>query len=272
MPSVDIWHARDVDVMARQKLTARADRQRNLLAAWHLDSGALVPLGKSSRELVVPIRRQKLAYVSTWDSYAMDRTIGRPAADIALLDLVTGTRTPVAQGVNDQRLQVSPGGRYLLYLHNDHYWTVNTATRAVTNITKAAATSFIDRESDETVQQKPPFGVAGWTKNDDTVLLYDKFDIWEIAADGSRATRLTNGAPKRSVTATSSLDPDDEWIDTSKPMTLSLFGIWTKKSGYGRLVPATKQVERLIFEDTCGRQLEQGGRRRRVRLRDAEVR
>ena len=83
MPSVDIWHARDVDVMARQKLTARADRQRNLLAAWHLDSGALVQLGKNSREQVVPIRRQKLAYVSTWDGYAMDRTIGRPAADIS---------------------------------------------------------------------------------------------------------------------------------------------------------------------------------------------
>ena len=250
MPTVDIWHARDVDVMARQKLTARADRQRNLLAAWHLDSGALVQLGKTSRELVVPIRRQKLAYVSTWDSYAMDRTIGRPAADIALIDLVTGTRTPVAQKVNDQRLQVSPGGRYLLYLQNDHFWTVNTATRAVTNITKAAAAgSFIDRESDETVQQKPPFGVAGWTKNDETVLLYDKFDIWEVASDGSRATRLTNGAGDQVRHRYVSLNANEEWIDASKPMTMSLFGIWTKKSGYGRLVPATKEVERLIFED-----------------------
>ena len=248
-PSVDIWHARDVDVMARQKLTARADRQRNLLAAWHIDSDKLVPLGKTSRELVVPIRRQKLAYAATWDSYAMDRTIGRPAADIALVDLMTGTRTPVAEGVNDQRLQASPGGRYLLYLHNDHYWTINTATRAVTNITKSAAAAFIDRESDETAQQKPPFGVAGWTKDDASVLVYDKFDIWDVAADGSRATRLTNGAADQVRHRYVSLDVDDEWIDTSRPLTLSLFGIWTKKSGYARLAPGTKQVDRLIFED-----------------------
>ena len=249
LPTVDIWHARDVDVMARQKLTARADRQRNLLAAWHVDSDKLVQLGKTSRELVVPIRRQKLAYVATWDTYAMDRTIGRPAADIALVDLATGTRTPLVERVNDQRLQVSPGGRYLIYLHQDHFWTVNTATRAVTNITKSAATAFIDRESDETVQQKPPFGIAGWTKNDESVLLYDKFDIWEVAVDGSRATRLTSGATDQVRHRYLSLDPDDEWIDVSKPLTVSLFGIWSKKSGYGRLTPATKQVERLIFED-----------------------
>jgi hypothetical protein len=32
---VEVWHARDVDVMPRQKLSARTDRQRSMLAAWH---------------------------------------------------------------------------------------------------------------------------------------------------------------------------------------------------------------------------------------------
>jgi len=31
------------------------------------------------------------------------------------------------------------------------------------------------------------------------------------------------------------VNPDDEWIDTDKPMYLSLFAVWTKKSGYARL-------------------------------------
>src|SRR6185295_1233696 len=87
--SVDVWHARDIFVIPRQKLTARTDRQRNMLAAWHLDDGTFVQLGKSSTEQVVPLKRQPIGYVADWTNYAMDRTIGRPAADISLVDLKT---------------------------------------------------------------------------------------------------------------------------------------------------------------------------------------
>lgn len=246
-PTVDIWHARDVDVMPRQKLTARADRQRNLLSAWHLDSGKLVPLTKDSREQVVPLRRQRLAYVASWESYAMERTIGRPLADISLIDIDSGQRTRLIDRINDGMLTASPGGRYLLYLHNDHYWTLNTATKAIVNITKTATTSFIDRESDVTVKQKPPFGVGGWTPGDESVILYDRFDVWQVAADGSRAVKLTDGAGEQLRHRIVRLDPDDEWLDVAKPITLSLFGTWSKKSGYARLAPG-KPVERLILE------------------------
>ena len=248
-PTVDIWHAKDVFVMPRQKLTARADRQRNLLAAWHLDSGRLVPLGITVDETVLPLRRQKLAYAEVYDRYAMDRTIGRVSADIALIDLANGARTTVVEGINDNTLQSSPDGRYLLYFHNDQWWTIDTATRAVTNITRAAATTFVDRESDVTVKQKPSFGVGGWTRADEAVLLYDKFDVWQIAANGSKATRLTDGAAEQVRHRIVRLDPEEEWIDTSKPVTLSLFGTWSKKSGYARWTPGTNAVERLIFED-----------------------
>ena len=101
-------------------------------------------------------------------------------------------------------VQASPGGRYLLYLQDDHFWTVNVATRAIVDITKSAATSFVDRESDATIKQKPAYGVAGWTKNDEAVILYDKFDLWKVAADGTRAARLTS---RRGRTDAPSLRP-----------------------------------------------------------------
>jgi dipeptidyl aminopeptidase/acylaminoacyl peptidase len=245
--AVEVWHARDIDVMPRQKVNARNDRRRSLLAAWHLDSNRLVQLGTSFTERVAPIPRQKLAYAADWTAYAMERTIGRPAADLFFIDLDTGARTKVRDGIQDQFLQVSPVGRYLLYLQGDQYWTVDTATKEVTSITKGVATTFVDRESDVTVRQKPPFGVAGWTKNDAAVLLYDKFDLWQVSADGSGATRLTAGAAEAVRHRYVRLDQDEEWIDTAKPIHLSLFGIWTKQSGYARLDPAGGKVERLVL-------------------------
>src|SRR5207248_3014439 len=45
-PAVDVWNWRDVEVMPKQKLNAKNDRQKNMLAAWHLGKNSLVPLGK----------------------------------------------------------------------------------------------------------------------------------------------------------------------------------------------------------------------------------
>lgn len=261
--NVDVWHARDAIVMPKQKIDARQNRQRNLLAAWHLDSGKFVQLAQSHDELVAPLKAPKLAFVRNWSNYAMERSIGRPAADLSLIDLTTGERTKIKEQLgNDLYVQASPGGKYLLFVQDDHYWTVNTATRAVVNITKNVQASFFDRESDATIKQKPAFGVAGWTKDDESVLLYDKFDLWQLAPDGSRAKRLTDGAAEQIRHRYLRLDPNEEWIATDKPAYLSLFGIWSKKAGFARL-QIGKPVERLVWLDKRAASL--------VKAKEAEV-
>jgi dipeptidyl aminopeptidase/acylaminoacyl peptidase len=261
---VDVWHSRDVDVMPKQKLSARNDRQKNMLAAWHLEGGRLVQLGKDLTEQVTPLKHQKLAYAANWTSYAMERSIGRPAADVYLIDLERGERTKIKERLGDDRyVQQSPGGRYLLYVQDDHYWTVNVATRAVVNITKTVPAIFVDRESDATIKQKPAFGVAGWTKNDEAVIVYDKFDLWRVTADGARATRLTAGAADQTRHRYVRVNPDEEWIDTDKPLYLSLFGLWTKRSGYARLLPGATSAEQTVWLDK--------GVARLAKAKDADV-
>ncbi len=251
--TVAVWSWRDVEVMPKQKLSAGKDRQKNMLAAWHVSNGRFVPLGKDLYETVTPIKHQNLAFAANWSGYAMERSIGRPAADIYLVDLTTGNRARILERLNDDEyVEASAGGRYLLYFHDDNYWTVDTGTRAIVNITKGVQTSFVDRESDWTVRQKPPFGVEGWTEDDRAVIIYDKFDVWKVAPDGSGAVRITDGAAEQVRHRVELLDPEAEWIDTKKPVYLSLFGIWTKKSGYARLNPQAsgpQKEEHLLWLD-----------------------
>jgi dienelactone hydrolase len=258
--TVEIWHWTDVYVMPWQKAHANQDRRRNMLAAWHLQSGKFVRFGQDLiNEQVTPIRNTHLAYVAEWSKYAMERSIGRPAADIYLQDILTGERTMIKECINDRYLQASPGGKHLLFLHDGHFWAIDISTRAITNITERAPVSFINEESDSTQKmypdrlQKPPFGIAGWTKNDADVLLYDKYDIWQVAADGSKVERLTEGAADqvrhrlvrldeygggmRGRRSVSSRSATEEWIDLDKPIYLSLFGEWTKKYGYALIKP-----------------------------------
>src|SRR5213076_3636353 len=74
--AVEVWHARDVDVMPRQKVNARRDRERSFLAAWHVESGTFVRLGKSWTETVTPLTYQNLAYAVDWSSTALERSWG----------------------------------------------------------------------------------------------------------------------------------------------------------------------------------------------------
>ncbi len=247
--ALEIWHWADAVVMPKQKVDAPSDRRRNVMAAWQIDTGALTPLGADAvNEQVTPIKHTRLAWAAEWSRYAMNRSIGRPGSDLYLIDVASGSRTKIRDNVIDRYVQTGPAGKYLLFVQDDQYWTVNVATHAVVNITKAVQTSFIDKESDQTVKQKPPYGFAGWTKDDAAVLLYDRFDVWQLASDGSKAQRLTAGAAEQVRHRLVRLDPEQEWVDLSKPMYVSLYGEWTKKSGYGRLDPGGG-VKRLVWLD-----------------------
>src|SRR5215468_7984563 len=78
-PSVAVWNWRDVEVMPKQKLSAKNDRQKNMLAAWHVEKNSLIPLGKDLEEEVTPFKHQTFAVAANWSAYAMERSIGRPA-------------------------------------------------------------------------------------------------------------------------------------------------------------------------------------------------
>src|SRR5258708_35863508 len=45
------------------------------------------------------------------------------------------------------------------------------------------------------MSQKPAYGIAGWTKNDRSVIVYDAYDLWELFPDGAgKPRRLTDGS------------------------------------------------------------------------------
>jgi dienelactone hydrolase len=246
-PDVDVWHWTDARVNPVQKLALAADRRRNLPAVWHVASGALTVIGQSHDESVAPIRNQPTALVSVFTPYLMDRSIGRGAADWYLADLSTGARRLLRANVRGT-LSASTSGRYALFAEGGHYWTINLATNAVANITAGLKTSFVDAESDSTSPVPAMTGSGGWTKDDEFVVLYDKLDVWKVSPSGAGGVRLTNGAPDgiRHRLVTVGGQPGDP-VDLSTTY-VSLFGVRTKKSGYGRLA-ADGSASRLVWLD-----------------------
>jgi len=75
------------------------------------------------------------------------------------------------------------------------------------------------REDHDSPSTPPAYGSAGWTSDDKYALLYDQYDIWQVAPDASNAKNLPTAwqKEKRSVSL-SRLDPQEKGIDPSKPM------------------------------------------------------
>jgi hypothetical protein len=208
---VEVWHAADAEIIPEQKMRAGLVRNSSHLVAWHLDDDRVVALG-SERVPDVTLSDGRYAVGFDLKPYEADRMFGPSYRDMYVFDTHTGERRRAVERVQFQ-YGVSTTGRYLLYVRDGHYWTYDTRSGRHTNITKDVPTSFINEQDDHTVQEKPPYGTGGWTAGERSVLLFDRYDIWDVRADGSGANRLTEGAADRVRHRRVWLRPDDRVVD-----------------------------------------------------------
>ena len=265
--TVEVWHWQDVNVISEQKLTAARDRDRNATAAWHLASGKMVQLTTNLKEDVRLPRSGSRALALDGVPYQNDAMFGRNFVDVYKVDMESGARAEVAKHLIPQ-VEFSPGGRYAMNFKEGDFWLYDLETGASRNLTKDAKLGLTNKENDYPVSQKPPYGIAGWTKGDRSVIVYDANDLWEITADGSaKPKRLTDGATEdiryrylRVATGGGGGrggrggGGGNEAIDLDKPLYLTMEGRWTKKTGFAVL--ADGKVDRMIFEDKAVRGLE----------------
>ncbi len=265
-PEVDVWHSRDRRIIPMQRVQKSRDEARSLLAAWHLDESRFVPLGTDLMEQVDLLEGQAHAVAQHTDPYTFETMFGRSWMDLHLIEATTGERTPVVENIRHFH-GGSATGRYLLYFQDDHFWTYDVEGGTRTNITESLAASFGNAEFDYPTEQRPSYGVAGWSTKDDWVLIHDKYDVWRVSPDGSGGDNLTNGtaddvrhryvdleeAGRRRVPG---MPPPRETttIDLERPMYFSLYGQWTKRHGYGRVSGDGAPVTRLVWlEKNVGR-------------------
>lgn len=268
--TVEVWHWKDVNVVSEQKLNTARDRDRSALAAWHIATGRLVPLSTNPKEDVRLSKRGPRALALDGTPYEVDGEFGRRYTNVYQVNLETGARALVASRVVPP-VDFSPGGRYALQFKGSDFWVYDLETNASRDISKDAATSFTNKENDHPVEQKPSYGVAGWTKDDHSVIVYDAYDLWELFPDGqTKPRRLTDGGAEEVRHRYVRLEPrpagarggrggrgggeDPEWIDVGKPVYLSLEGRWTKRTGYARL--ENGKADRLVWLDKGVRGLE----------------
>ena len=249
---VDVWHWKDPLLQPMQRVRAQQERDRNFRAVVHLSDKRFVQLATPDLP-TVNVAEDPLRALATDDlPYRQEMSWDSTYGDIYLVDLKTGQRKKIADHFRaGAPTSLSPGGRFILYfdeIQND-WFTYRVADGARVNLTEKLGPNFW-REDHDSPSLPPAYGTAGWTADDRSILLYDKYDIWEVRPDGSGARMVTAGEGRRQqiVFRYRSLDPEQRAIPVDKPLLLTANEDRTEDSGFYRVALAGSATpEKLVM-------------------------
>jgi hypothetical protein len=225
-----------------QKVQAEEDKKRNYLAVCQLKTKdrAIVLLGSPDLpEIRLSDDGQKALGINDLP-YRQFISWDRDYADYYTVEVRTGRRTRILEKFPGF-VSFSPGANYLIFYDDSPraWFTYRLADGKKFDLTSKLGVTFCQEEWD-TPDEPPAYGLAGWAENDAAVLIYDRYDLWEIKPDGSGARLLTGkfGREKGLVLRYQWLDREEKFISLKKPLLLSAFNDRTKATGFFRLEPA----------------------------------
>jgi dipeptidyl aminopeptidase/acylaminoacyl peptidase len=250
---VDLWNYKDPLIQPMQKVREQQERERTYRAVIHLADKKFVQLATEDLPTVTPGDDPTQAIGTSDMAYRQEISWDQDYNDVFLLDLKSGKPKKVLEHWGSSATAMSPGGKYVLYFdeRNGHWFTYRTSDGTRANLTEKIASKF--QQENNTPDLPGPFGTGGWTADDRTILLYDKFDIWEVKPDGTGAHMVTSGEGRNQalVFRYRAMDPDERFVPSNKPLLLSTVNDTTRASGFYRIasLAATSAPEKVVMLD-----------------------
>ena len=235
-PNVQVWSWDEPVQYTVQNYNKEKDLKKSYQAVYNLGNGSIFQL--ANEELPnIQLGNEgdaALALLSTSRPYSLSSMWeARTRSDYYTVSLDNGERKQIAQA-DYGRFRLSPQGKYAYwYGETDSCWyTIALAEGKRYRLTTPESFPAWDEEND--VPDYPyAHGAAGWTANDQNLLIYDRYDIWKFdpTAATSPINLTVNGRKEKLSYRLEQLDKEARFIDLGKPQLLKGFNETTK--GYG---------------------------------------
>jgi dipeptidyl aminopeptidase/acylaminoacyl peptidase len=257
----DLWRWNDDYVQPIQKVRAVQERNRTYRGVWDIVSKRYTQLADET------MRSVSMSDDGTRAIGADDRAYRRLSdfdgvyTDLYVVDSTTGKRTLALKKMqgNGQiaATQFSPDGKWLIYFQDKHWHLLNTLDGTKRNLSGSAKVAFHNEEQD-TPGVKSPYGAGGWLSDSSSVLLYDRFDIWQFFVDNKPPQNLTRALGKQTKIRLRlqsiepvDIDDDERGINPLKPLILRGESEETRATGfYTTSFTGADKPTRLIWGDS----------------------
>jgi len=235
--NVDVWNYKDDYLQPVQLRNVENELRRNHLARYDFDTKSIVQLGTPAYRNVMQTKDGDGDYfyagsdegkriATQWQGFSFN--------DVYAINPINGTKKLI---VGDFKGNMIPSttGNYLL-LYNDKtksYSAYNAYTGKINALAKDVKVALYDEEND--VPDDPnPYGIMGWMENDESVYVYDYYDIWKLDPNGVKASvNITNGFGRTNKLTFRNiiLDREERSLKPNQQLLLSVFNNTDKGSG-----------------------------------------
>jgi dipeptidyl aminopeptidase/acylaminoacyl peptidase len=235
---VDVWNWQDKRLQPMQSAQKKRDVENTYWALFDVNSKKIVPLAnekvadvdlnfKANTLFVLGTSNEDYQLIGSWDP---------GHSDYYLVNTQTGTKTLIGKDIMG-RAGLSPAGKYAHWFdERDSLWRVyNPATSSLIDLTGNIPVAFYDEEHD-TPDNPGAYGLAGWTPDDKYMLVYDRYDIWQIdPTQQEKPVNITNGYGRKAKVQLRYMEvvQDEQFVDLSK--TNLLWGQWESDKETGIL-------------------------------------
>ena len=232
--NVEVWTYDEPRLYTIQEKQVKNDRRKSFQTVFHLKDSKLIQIATKEfpNALLSNEGNGDYALISNPEPYQLSSqwTALFSMNDLAVVNINNGN-SKIAIKSNPSTARFSPEGEYAFgYNQVDSTWyTYNIKTSKYTELTKGKV--FYD-ELNDSPDYPRSYGLAGWTKNDKKILIYDRYDIWEFDPDNATSRRLTKGRETKTSFRYVKLDPEKRHIEESRKMLMTTFNEITKNSGY----------------------------------------
>ncbi|MGC4041883.1 MAG: prolyl oligopeptidase family serine peptidase [Flavobacterium sp.] len=190
-PLVEVWHGDDKILYSEQQQYGEF-KDWAKTAVWFPDSNEVFEFMPNETHVKLS-GDQRYALTSSIEPCELQFKYS-PDRDFYLTNLITKERQPFLKchSPEMQHTLMSPGGKYIVYHKDGDWYAYGLATGEHRNLTRGISSIFYDEAND--IGEKPDaYGLAGFSNDDQSIFIYDKYDLWEVTLGTSSARRITNG-------------------------------------------------------------------------------
>jgi dipeptidyl aminopeptidase/acylaminoacyl peptidase len=234
---VEVWGTEDPYIYPMQKVRLDQERKNAFTAVFIPSLGKKNILASTeipeirtnitaNSDVVVGYTEDPYLKKFTWEG-------GPIGKDLYAISTMTGKATLIEKEVRTTP-QLSPAGKYIYWFDSpDSTWRAyETATGKKFDLSGKNKNLYFD-ELNDSPDFPSPYGVAGWTTNDDFILLYDRYDCWKVDPKGGISpNNLTGGRKSATTHRLIRYDADEIAIDEIKPFLFHFHKELNHEEGY----------------------------------------
>jgi dipeptidyl aminopeptidase/acylaminoacyl peptidase len=243
---VDVWHWNDSRINSQQKKVWAREKDRTHRAVAHMGDGRVVRLAGIDMPDLETTENPRFALGFSDVPYRKQTTWGERQRDVYLVSLDDGSRKLVTAGLIGNA-SLAPDGSSIAFFRQGQ-WHVYDAVAATTRDLTGALGVRLDDEQHDTPDTPPPYGLGGWLTDGSALLIYDRFDIWQLPVKAGAAVNVTGGEGRRRSVRfrVVRLDPEAPGFAAGEALLLSANHEREKNDGfYGAAVGRSGVVSRL---------------------------